>query len=345
VSNNRYRRGEPLWASYTEEELMDLRFRDLGLRLEGTELRPPIRELYQELAARGLCLRPPCWISSEWFSPAGAPGIAIPFYLAHPRLKRLEYRQMREVEGGTKIWLMQLLRHEAGHAYEVAYRLNRRKEWHQIFGRSSKRYPDYYKPNPLSKDFVLHLDWWYAQSHPVEDFAETFAVWLQPGEGWRNRYRGWPALKKLEYVDQIMAEIAGKPPLVKPGHPVEKLEHLRQRLREHYRKKLQLYRTDNASFYDHDLRRLFPPAPDQSRRPAASAFLRRIRSELPRHVPSWNSEHIYTANLVLKETMQRCRELGLRASQPESKLAPKAIRFLTQQTMHYLYNRKYRLAM
>ena len=104
------------------------------------------------------------------------------------------------------------MRHEAGHVMAHAYQLHRRRRWQQLFGPSSKRYPRYYRPNPASRHHVQHLRMWYAQSHPDEDFAETFAVWLRPRSHWRSRYAGWPALKKLEYVDELMRDIAGKRP-------------------------------------------------------------------------------------------------------------------------------------
>ena len=138
------------------------------------------------------------------------PGIAIPFYLAHPRLRRLELTQVLEIEGGTREWCMMILRHEAGHAIENAYRLRQRPKRQALFGKSSEPYPDSYAPKPYSRSFVVHLDSWYAQSHPDEDFAETFAVWLTPGSNWRERYAGWPALRKLEYVDELMRGIAGQ---------------------------------------------------------------------------------------------------------------------------------------
>jgi hypothetical protein len=332
------------WAAYSEEQLLDLRLCDLGLHVEDNGLGSRIEKLYAELDSRGLRLRPPCWLSSEWFSPHNAPGIAIPFYLAHPRLKRLEYRQMNDVEGGTRNWCLQLLRHEAGHACESAYRLGRRKKWRAIFGRASKPYPDYYIPEPFSRKFVLHLDWWYAQSHPVEDFAETFAVWLRPGVQWRERYTGWPASKKLEYVDELMSEIAGQPPLVKPLPPVEPLRELRQTLREYYRDKHERYGSEHPGFYDRDLRRLFPATPHQNKYPPASAFLRRIGQELPRRVAFWTGEYAYTINLVLKDMIQRCRELDIRVTRPEKELEREAAIFLTMQTMKYLYSKKRRLA-
>ncbi len=189
---------EPEWADWPDEQLLDLRMCDLDLRIEGTELEERIEALYGELRTRGLRFRPHLWLSDDWFTPDGVPGIAIPFYLAHPRLAQLELTQMLEVEGGNPEWCMRILRHETGHAIENAYLLRRRRRRQQVFGKTSEPYPDYYTPKPYSKSFVLHLDSWYAQSHPDEDFAETFAVWLNPSSMWRDRYASWPALRKLE---------------------------------------------------------------------------------------------------------------------------------------------------
>ena len=165
------------------------------------------------------------------------PGIAIPFYLAHPRLMKLEKKMMLDVEGGTWSECMAILRHEAGHAVQHAYQLQRRRRWQQLFGPSSKRYPRYYRPNPASRRYVQHLRLWYAQSHPDEDFAETFAVWLRPRSNWRTRYAGWPALKKLEYVDELMDEIAGKRPLITTRERVDPLHELSETLGEPLPKK------------------------------------------------------------------------------------------------------------
>ena len=190
----------PDWARLSDEELLDVRFCDLKLSIEGTTLEERVHKLHDELNHRGLPFRPHCWLSTEWFSPDGVPGIAIPFYLAHPRLTRLEEHQILDVEGGTPRWCMQLLRHEAAHALDSAYRLHRKRTWREVFGSYAQPYSKFYKPKPYSKSYVLHLDLWYAQSHPAEDFAETFAVWLDPHSRWRKRYQGWPALKKLRAV-------------------------------------------------------------------------------------------------------------------------------------------------
>ena len=168
------------WARLADEELLKLKLRDLKVRIEGTWLEDCLTELHGELEQRGIGVKPHAWISDEWFSPDTTPGIAIPFYLAHPRLMRLERHKIIDVEGGTIPECMKILRHEAGHVVRHAFQLNRRRRWQELFGPSTMRYPKYYRPNPASKNYVQHLRLWYAQSHPDEDFAETFAVWLRP---------------------------------------------------------------------------------------------------------------------------------------------------------------------
>ena len=207
------RRAQPRWALWPDQRLLELRLKDLKLPFRGTWLADCMRELNARArCAAAQAVRPHAWLSSEWFSPSNTPGIAFPFYLAHPRLMRLERKMIIDVEGGTRAECMRILRHEAGHVVQHSYALHRRRRWQRLFGRSSKRYPRYYRPNPASRNFVQHLRLWYAQSHPDEDFAETFAVWLTPRSNWRKRYEGWPALKKLQYVDELMAEIAGRNP-------------------------------------------------------------------------------------------------------------------------------------
>ena len=173
-------RKQPVWARWTDQNLLDVRICDLGVTINGTPIERRIVEIHRELEARGILFRPHSWLSDDWFTPDGASGVAVPFYLAHPRLARLELNQMLEVEGGTKAWCMRILRHEVGHAIDHAYKLQRRRRRQKLFGKSSTPYPDTYSPRPYSKSFVLHLDLWYAQSHPDEDFAETFTVWLPP---------------------------------------------------------------------------------------------------------------------------------------------------------------------
>jgi len=344
-NGSRNGRKDPDWASLPEEELLQIRLCDLGLRIEGTPLESRIRRLYEELAMRGIRFRPHCWLSDEWFSPDGVPGIGIPFYLAHPRLTCLERKQMLEVEGGTKDWCMRILRHEAGHAIDTAYRLHRRRTWRETFGRFSQEYPDYYQPKPYSKSYVLHLDLWYAQSHPAEDFAETFAVWLKPRSGWRQHYRDWPALKKLEYIDRVMTEIRDRKPVDVSRRHVASVRTTRKTLHAYYREKRNYYGLDHPNFHDHDLRRLFSDAPEHAKRPAAATFLRRIRPELRRTIARWTGEYQYTINQVLEEMIERCRALGLRLDRPDEQARRDILVMLAVQTMNYLHGGHHRVAL
>jgi hypothetical protein len=333
------------WSDLSDDELLDRRLCELGLRIPGSWLEGRLAQLDAELAARGLAFRPHAWISSEWFSPDGVPGIAIPFYLAHPRLMRLEKAQMLEVEGGTPEWCMQILRHEAGHAIDNAYQLRRRRTRIRLFGRPSQSYPDFYLPRPYSKSFVLHLDSWYAQSHPDEDFAETFAVWLTPDSQWRSRYADWPALRKLEYMDRLMAEIAQTPPPVATRRRVDPIERLRTTLRRHYARKRAHYGLEHPHFYDRDLRRLFSSASEYRTHRKASRFIHSIRRDVRRLVAEWTGAYQYTIDRVIEDIIRRCDQLELRLIYPEDRTKLDFMMLVTVQTMNYLHSGRHRVAL
>ncbi len=178
---------------------------------------------------------------------------------------------MLEVEGGDRESCLRILRHEAGHAIDNAYQIRRRPTRRRLFGIPDTPYPEYYTPKPYSKSFVQHLDHWYAQSHPDEDFAETFAVWLDPSSMWATRYAGWPTLRKLEYMDRLMRELARSRAKVKSKREVDPLPRLRKTLAEHYRKKREHYGLDHPDFYESDLRNLFSDSPAYAQEPAGGA--------------------------------------------------------------------------
>jgi hypothetical protein len=337
--------GDPAWVDLPDEELLQVRICDLGVRIEGTPLEERIERLFAEMDYRGLRFRPHFWLSDEWFSPDGIPGVAIPFYLAHPRLARLERKQMLEVEGGSEEWCLKILRHETGHAVDTAYRLHRRSQYRETFGKYTDPYPEHYRPKPYSKSYVIHLEPWYAQAHPAEDFAETFAVWLKPRSGWRVHYEGWPAIKKLEYVHALMGEIHEEKPKVISREHVDSVRKIRKTLGEHYQEKRQRYGVEYPDFYDQDLRRLFSNAPEYAHRPSAAAFLRRIRTELRKTVAHWTGEYQYTIDQVLGEMIERCRELNLRMDRPARQAKRDAVVMLTVQTMNYLHGGHHRVAL
>jgi hypothetical protein len=335
-------RQQPEWASWSDDEILELRFCDLGVRIEGI-LEERINMLYDELEERGLRFRPHFWLAEEWFSPDGVPGVAVPFYLAHRRLAQLERRQMFWVEGGAETHCLRILRHEAGHAIDTAYGLRRRRRWQRVFGRPSKPYPDYYRPRTYSQRYVLHLGWWYAQAHPTEDFAETFAVWLRSGSRWRSHYAGWPALRKLEYVDELMTEIADAVPLVRKRRHVEPITQLRKTLYEHYDEKRRHYRAEYPEVYDRDLRRVFVDPERAEARHSAAAFLGQVRGELRQVVARGTGEHPYTIDQVIDEMIVRCRELGLRLRSSKMRTKMEVGILLSVQIVNFLHTGRHRV--
>ncbi len=345
-TRSRHQKSVPAWAKLSNEELLDCRICDLNLKFEETPFLVEMRDqLYAEMSQRDIKLKPKCWLSDDWFSPDGIPGIAVPFYMAHPRLIRLERSQMLEVEGGTKSWCMRILRHEAGHAIDTAFGLHRRKSYKTAFGNYSDPYPEYYKPKPRSKKYVLHLEPWYAQSHPAEDFAETFAVWLNPSSRWRKDYQGWAALQKVELVDDLMSKIAGQTPRVKSTSKVDPAHRNKKTLREHYAERHRHYSFDQPSIFDDDLKKLFPRTPETRRSKSAATFLQKNRAVFSRTIAQWTCEYQYNINQVLREMIERCRIMKLRVTGNETELKQNLLILLTVHTMNYLHGARHSVAL
>ena len=328
------RRG-PAWVRLDDEALLDVRLCDLRLRLPGTAVHTRVARLYRELRARGISFRPHVWLAVDWFSPDGVPGFAVPFYLAHPRLTRLERRMTGEVEGTNCNWQMRILRHEAGHAIDSAYRLRRRARWRALFGPASRPYAQHYRARPASRHHVQHLGEWYAQAHPTEDFAETFAVWLQPHSDWRRRYALWPARRKLEYVAQLAAEIGRRAPPVNGRERIEALEDSTLTLREHYRRKRAAQR--RRLLADAWLRRVFAPAADarHAARPAA-ALLRAHKLGLRAALRKRAGADRYAAQQIVRLAIERCQQLGLRQRGARRTTIPKLRAALVRMARGYI---------
>jgi hypothetical protein len=331
------------WSLLSDQELLERQISKLGLHLEGTALEPLIRQLYEELSARNLIFHPPVHIGDEWFVPVGIPAIFVPFFLVHDRLRALERTMMLEVEGDTAESFMKLMRHETAHAYAYAYQLPRRKRWRQVFGPTSREQtPDSYRPRPFSRSYVVNLEDWYAQSHPDEDFAETFAVWLTPGLDWRTRYAGWKALQKLEYVDEVMRSLANKTPLHAPKYRLGEYNCLNIKLKTYYARKRKLYEDAYPDFYDADLRELFPAGSDGPGRIKASAYLNQRRRRLMNSVCQWTNEKKYRVNKLLARLIKRCDELGLRVFNDDPQQDFRVSSFITTLVMNYLFTGKFK---
>ena len=328
--------------SIDERQLLQLRLCDLPIRLENTALQDLIRKLYAELEGRGLAFRPPCYLGDEWFSPEGIPAIALPFYLAHPRLVQLERKLIGEAEGEDRAEAMKLLRHECGHAVVHAFGLTKRATWREVFGHPRKPFSDYYRYQPYSKSYVRNLKDFYAQSHPEEDFAETFAVWLNPEIDWRELYAGWPALKKLEYIDSLVPSIGKKTVSVPKRDFFWNITTLKKRLDSHYRAKRRLYIEHEPDFFDADLKLIFSTQEGKTKL-KASRFVTQKRAVLEETVARWTGEKKVLIHNLLARLQKRCDLLKLEVpTAKEDMILAQFTSYLTTLVSNHRYTNRYK---
>lgn len=295
-------------------ELLHTQICDLGLKIEGSPLEPHTERLLREFAAKGLVFQPSFYLTDTWGCPDRVPVLGIPFYLADKRLARIEEEQTGEVE--SDLMVMMLLRHEAGHTVNYAYRLWDEPDWADVFGPFSMPYRETFQPQPTSREFVRHIyasqyGRTYAQKHPDEDFAETFAVWLTPRSGWRRRYRYWPALHKLKYVDALMRRIRQKSPKRTGGKLINPVEEIRVPLAEHYGQRAERFRAAAQGYVDDRLREVFPRTNGEDT-VAARKFLRRHHKELLERLVRWSALEERDAESILFKLEDRAGALRLK---------------------------------
>src|SRR5262245_54848321 len=292
------------------QEILSKPIRELGLKLEGSPLDRFVQQLYRELEKKGLKkFKPLCYLTDEWGCPSGEPVVGIPFYLADPKLAGLE-KEMNDLEDARQI--MMYLRHEAGHAMNYAYELYKTPEWRDVFGPFRRPYRDHYRPVAFSRKFVRHMEGWYAQKHPDEDFAETFAVWLTPRSNWRKKYKDWGALQKLLYVDRIARKFRDVEPLRPQGHTDITVEEMETTVADFYQKALEAQPSPGDLALDTDLADIFKTSKrrKQGIRPAAD-LLRENRKSLVDKVTYWTGVQRPLVKKLVESIEARARELGL----------------------------------
>ncbi len=337
----------PAWAALKDEELLGVRICDLGVGIEGSELEPRLRQFHEDLALRGVALRPDCYLGDEWFSPEGACAIAIPFYLAHPRLKALELRLMLEVEGGTAEWCQMLLRHECGHAIDHAYKFSARPAWQSIFGSPETEYtPETYTPRPYSRSFVRHLPNWYAQAHPDEDFAETFAVWLSSAPG-----RLAPALPRLEgsrktgirrdadaggrLLQAAQSSADGASPTPASCAP---RSHATTRPAANSTPKI--FRISTTPICAPSSATSNPAA--KPPKETAARFMRQHRAALIASIVQWTGQRKYTVNMLVQKLIHRCQQLKLKTHAEPARLHFDIASYLAAMVTNHLYTGRFK---
>jgi len=302
-------------------QVLTVPIRELGLRLEESPVAEYVHRLYEELEAAGLHdFRPRCYLSDEWGCPSGEPVIGIPFYLGDPRVRHIE-DAVNDIEGEREI--MMYLRHEAGHAFNYAYELYRTDEWHTLFGSFRRAYRDDYPFVPFSRDFVRHIPGWYAQKHPDEDFAETFAVWLDPDSRWRSRYASWGAMRKLLYVDRIARELGDVTPAHPAGETDVTVDEMEQTVEQFYRD----VHADESRMIaglalDTDLADIFVDPARRREEPEygpASVLLAEHRRDIIDKVNEWTGVRRTLVRALVSAAEDRVRELGLLSRRDRSR--------------------------
>lgn len=265
--------GEAVVREVGLQKVLSTRICDLNLEPQGV-LAECMDQVARELRAKGVSFSPNYYLGDDdfWTSDR-AISVNIPWYLSNSVLWRLVNDHLFEY---SREEVLMYLRHETGHALNYAYELWRRKDWTQTFGDFRRPYREVYSTNAWSRDYVRYLHragmYHYAQKHPDEDWAESFAVWLDPGTRWRRRYRDWQvAIAKLEYVDRILeveGVCRGAPPNTRIGLRVPYTD-IKETVAEYFNIDHQLD-TDLAE-YRKDLMEIFPRRPPGTRGSALSA--------------------------------------------------------------------------
>src|SRR5258708_25334812 len=291
--------------------LLNTKICDLGLKIEGSPVEALVQRLYRELERKKIMkFRPACYLTDEWGCPSGEPVIGIPFYLARTDLAQIE-RENNDLEDNREI--MKYLRHEAGHAFNYAYKLHRTPEWKQLFGPYRRPYRENYRPVLFSKDYVRYLPGWDAQKHPDEDFGETFAVWMTPRSGWRKKYRGWGAMAKLQYMDRIARQLGSIDPLRKRGDPDITVADMEMTVDEFYRHSTEQIPLLEVNL-DVDLASLFnTPRKKKSAEPA-DKFIELHRKMLVDQIASWTAMQRPLIRKLVESIQKRSAEMGLRVA-------------------------------
>ena len=288
--------------------LLNTRICDLGLTIEGSGVDKFVQQLYRELNDKRIIkFRPVCYLTDEWGCPSGEPTIGIPFYLARPDLAQIE-RENNDLEDAREI--MKYLRHEAGHAFNYAYRLHRTPEWKSLFGPYRRPYRENYRPVLFSRDYVRYLPGWYAQKHPDEDFAETFAVWMTPRSNWRKKYRNWGAMAKLQYMERIGRQLRNADPLRKRGTPDITVADMEMTVADFYRNVTEQIPLLDVNV-DDDLGAVFPGTKRKSTAEPAQSFLQRHRKVLVDQIASWTAMPRPLVRKLMESVTKRSAEMGL----------------------------------
>jgi hypothetical protein len=235
------------------------------------------------------------------------------------------------------------MRHEAGHAFNYAYQIYKSAEWRDLFGPFRRAYRDHYRPVPFSRKFVRHMAGWYAQKHPDEDFAETFAVWLTPRSQWRKRYKGWDALAKLQYVDRMARKVGDVDPIRRRGLTDITVDEMEATVGEFYLLSPPEEIPLQEVALDADLGDIFNISKTRRKgvRPAHE-MLGQHRKQIIDKVAYWSGVRRPIVKRLVEAICRRVEELGLRVDvRRESEYLTEFTVYTTALSMNYLVRGKF----
>ncbi len=326
-------------------EILNKRICDFDLRIEGGPLENVIDRFRRELAERGIIkLKPAFYLSDEWGVSDGTVAIGIPFYLADGRLRRVQQARSGVVEGKDDEDILRYLRHEMGHVVNYAYQLYEDHDWTALFGPMSRPYTDEYRSVPFSSDFVRHLPGNYAQKHPDEDWAETFAVWMTPGSDWTTQYQdASAALAKLMYCERVMTDIREREPYVTLTVIDSDVRDIQKTVAQFYDEG-EIQGVALPRSLDGDLMGIFSSYQTHTGDPGAggveraSLLIRRHEDELADAVYWWTGMDHALTHALLDHVAGRAERMGL--SYPlaqRDRVIVQLAAFLTTLAMNYVY--------
>jgi hypothetical protein len=181
------------------------------------------------------------------------------------------------------------------------------------------------------------MEGWYAQKHPDEDFAETFAVWLSPGSRWRVRYRGWPAMRKLRYVDRVVRAVGGTEPVVRLASTDLTVDEMDMTVEEFFERNVPAPAPVDVAL-EHDLPDLFVRGRRRARgtEPAADV-LRRHRADLINKIEYWTGVHRAVVRSLVDNIVDTAARLNLKVDpRTEARTLVELTTYATTLTMNFL---------
>ncbi len=283
---------------------------ELKLSIQKSWVTPYLVRLQNELKNKGIRFKPHFWLSDEWFCPDGITGFALPFYIVNKKLLKLARQEIFVVEGADERVIMKYLRHECAHALDNAFHLRKRKRRQKLFGISSKRYPESYKPKITQNKFVKHIDPAYAQAHPEEDWAETFAVWLDPKSDWRKKYKIGKVREKLDYMEEVMQSIKNKKQICKNNDKIDSYKEIKITLGEFFEKRRRGHGI-HKKIYAQKLNKIF----NGFNRKSASTYLKNNRKSISKELLKLPNTNSYQVDMILGKMIAYCSEHKLRLNE------------------------------